>query len=165
LIEIFKNEKIDYLRLVNIKTSLIMGFIYKLVQFNKPIYRLSKFSPYYSSLQISIWERNHLLKSLKLAKNIWQFEELYIPFSKHYVSTKNIISYRHMVEKSKWLYYAFNDIRRLKNEYHGQREISKKFTHNYILINSFKFKIFGYTFFNFKRLTIFLKFSISSLFR
>jgi hypothetical protein len=60
--------------------------------------------PYYSSLQIALWKKSHLLRLLGAPGNIWDFEHLEFPDAAHYAVTgPACIRYRHLVEKGRWL--------------------------------------------------------------
>ena len=60
--------------------------------------------PYYSSLQIAIWNLDYFESQLLKASDIWDFERL--PGANHMSVCKAVFSYRHSVEKGRWKWYA-----------------------------------------------------------
>lgn len=103
---IFKN-KIKYIRLKKIEEP-ILRLIYNKILFfgNKlPYHKIRKTHPYYSSLQVAIWEIDYLKKSVRDCDNIWKFEEV-VSSNEHYTVKNNIFQYRHIVEKGLWEFYA-----------------------------------------------------------
>lgn len=60
--------------------------------------------PYYSSLQIALWKKSHLLQLLGAARGIWDFELLEPAAQVHRaVIGSRCLKYRHVVEKGRWL--------------------------------------------------------------
>jgi hypothetical protein len=102
----FKNE-IKYIRLKKIEEPLLLLIINKMLYFSNklPYHKIRKTHPYYSSLQVAMWEINYLQKSVKDCINIWKFEES-ISSNEHYTVKNNIFNYRHIVEKGLWEFYA-----------------------------------------------------------
>jgi len=87
--------------------------------------RLSRTEPYYSSLQASLWERQHLLECLENAGSIWQFEHIVPTGSAHWTVTRPVLNYRHVVEKAVWQGYAPLLFRRIGLTFHpGDRPMS-----------------------------------------
>lgn len=66
-----------------------------------PIEKVPKNHPYYSSLQVAIWNIEYLITLLKQSDNIWGLEKLKLG-ENHFCTRKHIFSYRHVVEKGKW---------------------------------------------------------------
>jgi hypothetical protein len=63
--------------------------------------------PFYSSLQIAIWNKVHFLALLESNGSIWDFEHRGRSDSPHYAITSGQpILYSHLVEKGRWLPYA-----------------------------------------------------------
>jgi len=60
-------------------------------------------TPYYSALQVTLWQRAHLAALLDHAGSIWDFE-LQRPAATHYaVAGAPPIRYRHVVERGLWM--------------------------------------------------------------
>jgi hypothetical protein len=63
--------------------------------------------PYYSSLRIAIWQRDHLLAMLEGAGTVWDFEHESLAGVDHFAITgRPPIRYQHLVEKGRWQPYA-----------------------------------------------------------
>lgn len=60
--------------------------------------------PYYSSLQVALWEKKHLISCLERETNIWNFERIRPEGAVHYaICGAGPLRYRHIVEKGRWL--------------------------------------------------------------
>lgn len=103
---IFKSNDMVYLRLTPFESSYAYKIYTRLINLGKLFLIVPKNHPYYSSLQVSIWNRSYLIKLLVQCKNIWDFENLCIPNTTHYCVTEAIFKYKHVVEKGRWLNYA-----------------------------------------------------------
>jgi len=106
LFKLIYEEKLFYLRLKKIEESVFT--IKKKVKFNnqkEELIEIRNDHPYYSSLQIAIWDINHYEKTLLKCKSIWKFEKLNLDIT-HYSVCKSIIKYIHIVEKGEWDYEA-----------------------------------------------------------
>lgn len=69
--------------------------------------------PFYSGLQIAIWNRDHLLALLQSRGSIWDFEHKSKPGVIHYAITgRPPIIYSHLVEKGRWLPHAQSLLRK-----------------------------------------------------
>jgi len=153
LISFVETKKIHYLRLKRLEDS----FFYKLAQGIKlynldsgeKIFKIRKSHPYYSSLQISLWDIDYLISILNNIENIWDFELQQKPNSVHYSVLKNLFSYRHVVEKGKWESYAKKYcIKYIGYFNQGNREIHKSnLVKEFVdVIKKIKFFLFGYLF-------------------
>ncbi len=99
----FEN-KLYYLSFRKIKVSFLKEIYFKLITKDK-ILKIPKDYPYYSSLQLAIWDINHFKKYLIKTKSIWDFETQETN-KKHFFILNSPIKYLHVVEKGRWLFYA-----------------------------------------------------------
>lgn len=118
---------------------------------------LSRSEPYYSSLQVAIWQREHLLKALTCPGNIWDFEHLVLPESRHFALKKQVLRYDHLVEKGRW----YKDAPRLLGKSVNDAAFARGFDNGW-LVNArgyqrLKFAIVGYSIFRLRRLMAFHK--------
>lgn len=138
-----------YLRLWKLQRALLPLLINKILDYYNDENKFDEIpdnAPYYSSLQISIWSREHLIDMLRLPGTIWEFEKQYIQGAKHYaIKCKLPIKYLHVVEKGKWLPYAGKIFNKAGIEFHkGQRPVEKDFMGLKRVYSKIKFYIFGY---------------------
>lgn len=108
LLGLMKARELSYLRLIEIQRSWLVRMASGLWSMltGREVIRLPDGIPYYSSLQMAIWRREHLLSMLAAGtgKSIWEFEHLRAPGVVHYAVTGRApIRYRHLVEKGRWL--------------------------------------------------------------
>lgn len=104
LMELAGRRDLPYLRLIPVRRAFLARFARWLCRAEAKLEPVPESDPYYSALQAVIWRRTYLLECLRLEKNIWKFEELHPPAGEHYaVSSHAPISYRHVVEKGRWL--------------------------------------------------------------
>lgn len=108
---------------------------------------------YYSSLQVALWERKHLLDMLKFEGDIWDFENQYIPGVEHYaVVSYPAIPYIHVVEKGRWVPNVKALFREAGMPFEPfRREIKPKSHLVWFWINKVKFGIIGYLVVRLKR--------------
>jgi hypothetical protein len=99
---------LDYLRLVEVDRQLIVRLASRVSgllsgrRYNQVPSRI----PYYSSLQATIWRRDHLIEMLHryVGRDIWGFEHQKVPGRTHFaILGKPPIRYKHLVEKGRWL--------------------------------------------------------------
>jgi hypothetical protein len=146
-----KYDNIKYLRLKRLED----GLYEKALQFTKiekwyskeKIFKIRKSHPYYTSLQIALWDINYLKSCLVNIENIWDFELQKSNHVEHYSVLNNIFFYKHIVEKGKWEFYASNYCKKYLNYFNpGDRKFqSYKFSNKLInYIKKIKFLIFGY---------------------
>ena len=105
--------------------------------------------PYYSSLQVAIWDIDYLIFCVENSMSIWDFETPKPYHSKHYAVTKNYFSYRHIVEKGEWDVGVENYCKKYVDFFNrGNRPQKKrKLIDSIILsIKNILFKLFGYMF-------------------
>jgi len=96
---------IRYLRLVPISRALLPSLTHAVTKAFHPVdfEIIPERQPYYSSLQVAFWNREHLTAMLGLTGSIWDFEHQNIPGAPHYaVAGKPPLRYVHVVEKGKW---------------------------------------------------------------
>ncbi len=144
LLEKTKNKEIKYLSFKTMNECFIVNTISNLKNKNE-INMIRKDYPYYSSLQIAMWEVNYLENMLIKCKNIWNFERLRSK-NDHYQVKKNIFYYRHVVEKGEWDYQAKNYIQKYIGKFDpGLRKTRKDFLgYQIVILKKFVFFIFGF---------------------
>lgn len=154
-------RNICYLRLVPRSFAFIPRLINRFIKRiqKEKIELIKEPEPYYSSLQVSLWERSHLIEMLKTETgNIWNFEHQRIPGAKHYaVSGEAAISYKHVVEKGRWKPYVRRIFKKAgltfspsaRAEEGGRAQLKLWF-------DLFKFEVIGYFWVKLKRRRAFL---------
>jgi hypothetical protein len=153
LFDLVKLNKIKYLKLKREKDYLFLKlkrlFISNPKIIEKRIIPVESQYPYYSSLQISIWEIDYLIELIKNAASIWEFEKLKKNHI-HYQVTKTVITYKHVIEKGMWENKSIKLMKKNFGIYFHEGDI--KLRRNPLLyqvknsIRPFVFFIFGYTF-------------------
>ena len=142
-------KEIKYLRLKKVEEPLLITIFYKIFNsFNSSnIFKIRKNHPYFSSLQIALWDIDYLDILVKKCKNIWDFEKTNLKNYSHYSVSKSIFSYKHVVEKGKWEFYAKNYcIKNINYFEQGYRktQISNINRKLYFLLKHIKFLFLGY---------------------
>jgi hypothetical protein len=102
--------------------------------------------PFYSCLQIAIWDKEHFVSLLELQGSIWDFEHQRRPGASHYAITDPPpITYRHIVEKGRWLPYAKLLLGQagLSTDL-GMRPIWPKWMNLRLVLDEVRFYVFGY---------------------
>jgi hypothetical protein len=85
---------------------------------------LSEREPYPASLQIALWRKEYLLRSLEAPGTIWDFEHARLQQDGHFAACVPLISYRHVVERGKWMPYANHLMKRVGIQFKkGTRDI------------------------------------------
>ena len=100
------DENLFYLRLKRIEESIFTPK--KKIKFGnqrRELIEIRNNHPYYSSLQVAIWNIDHYNATLQKCENIWKFEKLNLSI-KHYSVCKSLLKYIHIVEKGEWDYDA-----------------------------------------------------------
>lgn len=93
----------DYLRLVPMQRSIWMRYLRR----GSRMIRIPDDEPYYSSLQLALWRRSHLLEMLRQPGSIWDFEHQRTPAGAHFaICEAPPCRYLHVVEKGRWMPYA-----------------------------------------------------------
>ena len=62
-------------------------------------YKVEKTWKYRNSLQVSVWNIEHMLKVVEKSKNIWFFEDAITGVEGYYCVSYKLLNYRHIVEK------------------------------------------------------------------
>lgn len=157
LIDMVRERHIHYLRLKPLERSglgKVLIFLRSLVRCSDGIIRLNDDEPYYSSLQVAIWDRSHLSRTLRQSDSIWEFEHIVIAGSKHYATTQRILRYSHLVEKGKWFKHAPETLGCHDHESFERRGFVQSLLTNSRLYSRIKFFFFGYTLFRLRRAKI-----------
>ena len=151
LLEIFNNKKLKYLSLKRLNESKIINFIESFKK--KDIINKLRYSyPYYSSLQIAVWDIDYLIDNIKYSSSIWNFEHLKRS-NNHYQVKDDYFSYRHIVEKGDWNYYTPSYVRKYIGDFNpGNRKVKKNFI-GFIIFNIkiISFFVFGFLISNLKK--------------
>jgi len=138
--------EIEYFRLIPIRRAAIPRIARRTLRgSSQEMEPVEVQSPYYSSLQVALWKRSHLIDMLKLdGKHIWDFE---------YQEIGNPpIKYIHVVEKGKWQPYSRKFFRKLNLPFDpGDRIVSGRQAYLVLWLNSIKFEIVGYSAMRLKR--------------
>jgi hypothetical protein len=94
-----------YLRLIPLDRPVFARLAHRLARPpSQAVETIARGYPYYSSLQIALWKKTHLLQSLEAARGIWDFEHLESAAESHQaVVGEPCLKYRHVVEKGRWL--------------------------------------------------------------
>lgn len=105
---------LPYLRLVPVGRSLMRRVLgHRHVEVQTGIEQVPAGHPFFSSLQVAIWKKQHLLALLSHQRSIWEFERLRIPAVPHFAVTgPPPVAYRHVIEKGRWLPYARSQLAR-----------------------------------------------------
>jgi hypothetical protein len=154
LIELVRARQIDYLRLKPLERSglgKMLLFLDNHKRCGDGIIRLSSDEPYYSSLQVAIWDRAHLSKLLQQSGSIWEFEHNMIAGSAHYATLRKVVRYTHLVEKGKWFKHAPRTLGLHATDRFEGRGFEQSLLINSRIYNRIKFFLFGYVFFRFRR--------------
>lgn len=95
----------SYLRLIPLDRSMFARWAHRITRTRSQTVELIPSGyPYYSSLQIAVWKKSHLLQQLEATRGIWDFEHLESATQVHRAVVENAyLKYRHVVEKGRWL--------------------------------------------------------------
>jgi hypothetical protein len=108
LIDATLRSNISYLRLMPFGKPLLkqlFGMIRRRSQTGIQV--INEDRPFYSGLQIALWDKRHFMSLLELEGSIWDFEHQKVHGVAHYIVTGTPpIHYTHLVEKGRWLPYA-----------------------------------------------------------
>lgn len=138
---------LPYLRLLPLGKSLTQ----RLLRFPRSpstagIQAIRETRPFYSCLQIAIWNKAHFASMLALKGSIWDFEHQRRVGVRHYaIMDSPPISYRHLVEKGRWLPYANSLLRRAGFSTDlGTRPIWHKWMNLRLFLDQVRFYVLGY---------------------
>lgn len=140
----FEEKKIKYLCLKNMNECGLVTLIDK-IMLKKKINKVRISYPYYTSLQISLWDINYFMKNIENCKSIWNFERQQIS-KNHFHLKDSFFHYRHVVEKGEWDYGSSNYINRYVSRFlPGNRSIKKSFFgHQIFYLKKISFFLFGF---------------------
>jgi hypothetical protein len=139
------NQNLPYLRLLPFRQSIFQQ-ISRSSSTSKCFSLIPKGRPFYSGLQIAIWQKDHLISLLAQHGSIWQFEHITPRHQNHYVIHEEPpIRYSHLVEKGRWQPYA----RRLLASVNlsadlGKRPVWPAWMHIRLAVDEAKFLLLGY---------------------
>lgn len=149
------HRDIEYLRLVPIRRAALPRLARRIFRGSGPeVEPVGVQSPYYSSLQVALWKRTHLIDMLRLdGRHIWEFEHQKIPGHPHFAIVGDPpIQYVHVIEKGKWQPYSQQLFRRLNLPFDaGDRTVSGREAYLALWLNRIKFEIVGYSVMRFKK--------------
>jgi len=146
--------QLDYLRLVP-QARAAMSQLYNKLRRRKndKWERIADSMPYYSSLQVALWKKEHLKRMLDGPGSIWDFENHRLPHITHYAVHEGLFKYVHVVEKGKWKATAAQDFKSIKLEFSSGKRQTLPSWRQYILgFNRIKFLVIGYSYVRLKRL-------------
>jgi hypothetical protein len=136
-----------YLRLLPLGKSLLQPLLrLPRVDSVTKVEEIAERRPFYSCLQIAILDKNHFVSMLELQGSIWDFEHQQRPGTRHYaITAAPPITYRHVVEKGRWLPYARLLFGRagLSTDL-GRRPIWPKWMNLRLALDEVRFYVLGY---------------------
>ena len=148
LFKLVYDENLFYLRLKKIEESIFTPK--KKIKFHnqrKELIEIRNNHPYYSSLQVAIWNISHYMATLQKCENIWKFEKINLNI-KHYSVCKSLLTYIHIVEKGEWDYDAKTICKKyikLNLSNFNNRQFKKHFLKKIIFkIKKILFPVIGY---------------------
>jgi hypothetical protein len=152
IVKIAQSDNLKYLRLKRLEGSLFDLFAQNMLRNflfpDQKHFRISNLHPYYSSLQVALWEIDHLVKFINRSKDIWDFEHLIDNENPHFSVYKDCFSYKHIVEKGEWEIYAKQYCLKYISYFdEGSRPTRPRTFLNVILhfITTIKFELLGYS--------------------
>lgn len=154
-VNIVRERHIHYLRLKPLERSGLGRILLYLRSLNgnkDGIIQLDVNEPYYSSLQVAIWDRSHLSKILSQSGSIWEFEHKVIAGSSCYATTQKFLKYVHLVEKGRWFKHAPNILNCFDHDSFTKRGFEQSLLKHSKIYNRIKFFLFGYVFFRYRRM-------------
>jgi hypothetical protein len=138
---------LSYLRLLPLGKSLMHRFVgWTRHRAAVDIQAIKEKRPFFSSLQIAVWDKAHFASLLEVQGSIWDFEHQCKAGISHYAITGSPpIAYSHLVEKGRWLPYANKLLRQagLPSEL-GSRPIWPLWMHLRLLLDDARFLVLGY---------------------
>ncbi len=136
---------LPYLRLLPLRKSIFERMMAPSTPDLK-IIKIKDGRPFYSSLQIAIWNKSHLASLLEGQGSIWEFEHHRKAGVDHFAITDGTpIFYSHLVEKGRWLPYASRLLREagIPSEL-GARPVWPQWMNLRVLLDEVRFLLFGY---------------------
>lgn len=138
---------LSYLRLSPVRRAALPRLIHRCSTQQDAFETVPKRDPYYSSLQVALWKRSHLLDCLKGGVGIWDFEHLRPSAVDHHaIVGESPFTYRHVVEKGRWLPDAAKllNVAKVRNEL-GVRPQWPRTYGMWRSLGLARFEILGYT--------------------
>ncbi len=144
ILEHVQLNNIKYLCLIRLRESLLINLIHNIIS-KKLINKVRENYPYYSSLQISIWNIDYLIKNIEKCNSIWNFERQQMS-KNHFHLRKDFFYYKHIVEKGEWNYGSSKYVKKYIGHFDsGNRPFRKSFLGREIFyLKKISFLIFGF---------------------
>jgi hypothetical protein len=146
LVDVALHSNISYLRLMPFGKS-SLKYLTALMRMGDRgrIHMITKDRPFYSGLQIALWNRAHFMSLLQLRGSIWEFEHQRVLGVNHYVVTENpAIQYSHLVEKGRWLPYAQSLLKRAGLPANlGERQVWSRWINMRLALDRVRLLVFG----------------------
>jgi hypothetical protein len=140
-------SNIPYLRLVPLGKSVLARLFNSAAgRSDLGIHPITEARPFYSGLQISLWDKAHFRSLLEKRGSIWDFEHHRMSGVTHYaINGRAPISYSHLVHKGRWLPYARTLLRRagLSTDL-GARPVWPKWMNALLAFDKARLLVFGY---------------------
>lgn len=112
LVDTALSGDLAYLGFKQLRRAALPRLVHRWLWRSAKVEAVPKRHPYYSSLQVALWKKEHLLRCLERETNIWKFERVRPKEAKHYVVCgTGPVQYRHVVEKGRWLPIAQRALR------------------------------------------------------
>lgn len=99
------NNQVNYLMLKRVEEGVVhrtFNLFKSVFSKSRHFFEIRRSHPYYSSLQVALWNIDHLYRTIEKVNNIWEFEHCRDSSVPHFSAKRNLLSYRHIVEKSQW---------------------------------------------------------------
>lgn len=142
-----KFHNIQYLKLK--APTMTIRFFLKKMFVNELYSEVDNNHPYYSSLQIAVWNIDHLIWTVENSNDIWDFERIRDTSIIHYSVNKSVVNYKHVIEKGKWDINSKKYIFKIIDKFNpGDRAEIDLSTINYLKViikRYILFPLFGYS--------------------
>ena len=113
LVETALSRDLAYLGFRQLRRPALVRLLHRCVRRGGGIEAVPERYPYYSSLQVALWKKAHLLSCLERETNIWKFERVRPEAVTHHVIYGDgPVRYRHIVERGRWLPIAQKALRK-----------------------------------------------------
>jgi len=145
LLGTFDESRLSYLRLLPLGLSVWerIGGLAKPA--TEHVRAISQSRPYFCSLQIALWRREHLLAMLCGSGSIWEFEHQCMDGASHFaIAARPPVRYRHLVEKGRWQPYARRLLRKagLPDDL-GSRPVWPEWAYGRVWLDELRFFLHG----------------------
>lgn len=147
LVEKALSFDLAYLSFRQLRRAALPRFLRKCTRWGVAIEPVPERYPYYSSLQVALWKKGHLLRCLEREGNIWNFERLRPEEGVHHVICGDgPMRYRHIVEKGRWLPVALKALSNAGVDADlGERPMWKAKYQMRHMLRLVRFEIIGYS--------------------